>query len=155
MSIVDTWVKVHLATGALPGNSMFTWVSARIRIFMIEGDTEAGWETVRGKDATWLNEKSWGYVLRERHRSVARHGYDRRIEERSSTIVQWFSPSYSSLLANELFKYAHVLIDVDLILSLHRVGSSTDQSGELSRSCCVWRNSSSRLLLSCPFYFYY
>lgn len=45
-AVVDTWEGVHLATGALPGNSMSTWVSARIKIFMIDKNIGTRWKLI-------------------------------------------------------------------------------------------------------------
>lgn len=123
-------MKVHLATGALPGNSMFTWVSARIRIFMIENDTE-----------TRSDEKFRGNVLPKRHGP-----YDRsRLDVNRSILLS------NRRTPDKLFQHARdprVPINVDLILLLHRIGSCP--FNHLTVGASRWRDLLSLLLASRP-----
>lgn len=121
---------MHLATGALPGNSMFTWVSARIRIFMIENDTE-----------TRSDEKFHGDVLPKRHGP-----YDRsRLDVNRSILLS------NRRMPDKPFQHgrdSRVPINVDLILLLHRIGSYPFD--HLTVGASHWRDLPSLLLASRP-----
>lgn len=121
---------MHLATGALPGNSMFTWVSARIRIFMIENDTE-----------TRSDEKFHGNVLPKRHDPCDRS----RLDVNRSIFLS------NRRMPDKLFQHARdprLPINVDLILLLHRIGSCPFD--HLTVGASHWRDLPSLLSVSRP-----